>query len=374
MEHNKMKQGMVLLTYAAVLVLILIYCKDIIAGIGGIITLIKPFLIGIVIAFILSQPYSWLYRLYQEKCKIKEKSAHYLAIVSSYVLVIAVVATVFGVVIPQMIHSARMFASNLDYYVTNLQHRIDMFATYFDLEAIDLVSVAHMITQSIGNLNEIMGNIVTKIVSATGTMVSFFANMFIGIAFSVYLLAGQKKIRGQVGRLLRAYLKKDTYSYLRYMLDVITTSFKNYIIGQSTEAVILGSLCCLGMLILRLDYAGMVSMVVGLTAFIPFLGAYIGGAVAVILLFMVSPMKAVIFLIFFVILQQFENNVIYPRVVGGRIGLPGIWVLLAITVGGKLGGIVGMLFGVPLMTILYTLIKNSVRTRERRKEKLGCKK
>ena len=128
------------------------------------------------------------------------------------------------------------------------------------------------------------------------------------------------------------------------------------------------------MLILRLDYAGMVSMVVGVTALIPILGAYIGGAVAVILLFMVSPFKALLFLIFFVILQQVENNVIYPRVVGGRLGLPGIWVLLAITVGGKLGGVIGMLFGVPTTTVIYTLIKNSVRSRERRKEQLSCKK
>ena len=125
------------------------------------------------------------------------------------------------------------------------------------------------------------------------------------------------------------------------------------------------------MLILRLDYAGMVSMVVGVTALIPILGAYIGGAVAVILLFMVSPFKALLFLIFFVILQQVENNVIYPRVVGGRLGLPGIWVLLAITVGGKLGGVIGMLFGVPTTTVIYTLIKNSVRSRERRKEQLS---
>ena len=118
----------------------------------------------------------------------------------------------------------------------------------------------------------------------------------------------------------------------------------------------------------------MMSMVVGVTALIPILGAYIGGAVAVILLFMVSPFKALLFLIFFVILQQVENNVIYPRVVGGRLGLPGIWVLLAITVGGKLGGVIGMLFGVPTTTVIYTLIKNSVRSRERRKEQLSCKK
>lgn len=374
MERNKVKQGVMLLTYAAILVLVLVYCKDILHGIASLLTLIKPLLIGIVIAFILSQPYHWFCRMFQNKLKMREKLSHYLAIVSSYLLVIAIIAAVIGVVIPQIVKSVQLFAMNLDTYVINLQREMDVIAKYLHLESIDLISIAQMISSSIGNFDEIATDVVTKVVSATGTMFGFFGNLFIGIAFSVYLLAGRKKIFSQIDRVLRAYIPENNYNYLRYMLDVINTSFKNYIIGQSTEAVILGSLCCIGMLILGLDYAGMVSMVVGVTAFIPFLGAYIGGAVAVILLFMVSPIKAGIFLIFFVILQQVENNVIYPRVVGSRIGLPGIWVLFAITIGGKLGGVLGMLFGVPLMTIVYTLLKNSVRTREKRKEQLQCRK
>ena len=166
--------------------------------------------------------------------------------------------------------------------------------------------------------------------------------------------------------MLRAWLPAGTYGGLREVLQVIVRSFRGYVIGQSTEAVILGSLCFAGMLLLRLEYAGVISIVVALTALIPILGAYIGGVIAVILLTMVSPVRAGIFLIFFIILQQVENNVIYPRVVGGRLGLPGIWVLLAITVGGKLGGVVGMLFGVPSMAVVYTLLKNSVRAREKK--------
>ena len=129
------------------------------------------------------------------------------------------------------------------------------------------------------------------------------------------------------------------------------------------EAVILGTLCLIGMEILRLEYAGLVSIVVAVTAIIPVLGAYLGGAVAFVLLFMVSPMKAGIFLIFFILLQQVENKLIYPRVVGGRIGLSGIWVLLAITVGTELGGIVGTIFGVPVTSVIYTLLKDGVKKR-----------
>lgn len=145
-------------------------------------------------------------------------------------------------------------------------------------------------------------------------------------------------------------------------------SFENYIVGQGIEAIILGSLCFIGMLVLRLDYASLVSVVVGITALIPILGAYIGGAVAVILLLIVSPVKACIFLIFFIVLQQIENKIIYPKVVGRRIGLPGMWVLLAITAGTKLGGIFGTILGVPVTAIIYTLLKDGVLRREKQLE------
>lgn len=374
MERNKVKQGMMLITYAAILILLLVYCKDIIRGIGSIIELFKAFLIGIVIAFVLNQPFEWISRQYREKLHLKPKTARRAGLLSAYLLVVAVIAGVIGVVIPQMIASVQMFVSNIGTYTQNLQAEIDFFAKQLHMEAADLSSVLDMVEKYLGEFKGIAGTVVPKIVSATGTMVTFVANLFIAIAFSVYLLTGKRKILSQFNRLLLAFIPRNIYERMNYVLGIVVTSFKNYIIGQSMEAVILGSLCCIGMMILRLDYAGMVSVVVGLTAMIPILGAYIGGAVAVVLLFMVSPVKAGVFLIFFVILQQVENNVIYPRVVGGRLGLPGIWVLLAITVGGKLGGVVGMLFGVPTTTVIYTLLKNSVRSREIRKERLSCKK
>ncbi|HIV68408.1 MAG TPA: AI-2E family transporter [Candidatus Butyricicoccus stercorigallinarum] len=374
MERNKVKQGVMIITYAALVLLFLVYCKDILRGVAAIVALFKPFLIGVAIAFVLNQPYCWLKRVFSEKLHLKEKPTHYLAVTAAYLLVFAILAAVIGVVIPQIVNSVRLFAMNLDNYLINLQGELNTLAEYLNREAIDLSSLVQLVSERLGQIDDIVGEVVPRVVSATGSMVSSIANLFIALAFSVYLLSGKEKILSQFDRVLRAYLPEKHYGHLRYLLDVVVMSFKNYIIGQSTEAVILGSLCCVGMLVLRLDYAGMVSMVVGVTAFIPILGAYIGGVVAVVLLLMVSPVKALIFLIFFVLLQQVENNVIYPRVVGGRLGLPGIWVLLAITVGGQIGGVVGMLFAVPTATVIYTLVKNSVRSHEKRKEKLSCKK
>ena len=344
--------------------LLLLYSRTIIQGISGLAELFQPFLMGVVIAFILSRPYELFQQLYQKKLHFKVKTAHILGIVSAYLAIFAVLAAVIGVVIPQLASSIRLFAQNAEYYLENLQRELDILAQRLHLAEIDLSSILQLVQAGLGQFDHA---VVPKILSVTGTMLHSLATFAIAIAFSVYLLAGKKRILSQLDRILKAYLSRRIYADGRYVLKIIVESFRNYIVGQSTEAVILGGLCFIGMFLLELDYAGMVSMVVAITALIPILGAYIGGVIAAVLLFMVSPMKALIFLIFFVILQQVENNVIYPRVVGRRIGLPGIWVLLAITVGGKLGGVVGMLFGVPTMTIVYTLLRNSVRAREKRK-------
>lgn len=363
MEHNK--SNLIWLLTAAVGFLFLLSGKTMIQGISGLAELFQPFLMGVAIAFILSQPYEWFERFYTTKMHIKYKTAHILAILSAYLMIFAVLAAVIGVVIPQLIGSIRLFAQNAEYYLENLQRELNVLSQSLRFTGIDLSSILQAVQTGLGQFDHA---VVPKILSVTGTMLHTLASFAIAMAFSVYLLAGKKRILSQLDRILKAYLSKQIYMDGRYILEIIVESFRNYIVGQSTEAVILGGLCFIGMFVLRLDYAGMVSIVVAITAFIPILGAYIGGAIATVLLFMVSPMKALIFLLFFVILQQIENNVIYPRVVGRRLGLPGIWVLLAITVGGKIGGIVGMLFGVPMMTIIYTLLRNSVRAREKRKQ------
>ena len=165
-------------------------------------------------------------------------------------------------------------------------------------------------------------------------------------------------------RLYRAYMPQGLYRPVKSMILTGIEVFENFVAGQGIESLILGSLCFAGMFILGLEYSGLVSLIVGLTAFIPILGAYIGGGVGALLLMFISMKKAVTFLIFFIILQQVENNLIYPRVVGKRTGLPGLWVLAAVTVGGGLAGIVGMVLSVPTATFAYVLLSRGVARRE----------
>ena len=188
-------------------------------------------------------------------------------------------------------------------------------------------------------------------------------NFVVGLIFAVYILFNKEKLASQADRLMRSYMKPRSEKRFRYFCATADKCFSSFIVGQCTEAVILGLLCAIGMAILRIPYASTIGTLIGATALIPIVGAYIGAAVGALMIVVVDPIKALWFLIFLVILQQVEGNVIYPKVVGSSVGLPGMWVLAAVTVGGGLGGIGGMLLGVPAAATVYKLLENDVHRR-----------
>ena len=182
----------------------------------------------------------------------------------------------------------------------------------------------------------------------------------IAFVFAIYLLLQKETLIRQLKKLIYAYMRKDFAEKLLKIAKTSNNIFANFTTGQFTEALILGFLCFIGMLILQIPYALTISVLIAFTALIPIVGALIGTAVGVLLILAVSPLKAVVFVIFLLILQQIEGNIIYPKVVGNSVGLPGIWVLVAITIGGSLWGIVGMLVSVPLVSVLYTILRDNV--------------
>ena len=204
-----------------------------------------------------------------------------------------------------------------------------------------------------------MGSVLS-LVSAT---VSTAFTAVVSIIFSIYLLLGKEKLGRQISLVMKTYLKPAWYSHLVYFLETLHSCFRRFVVGQCTEAVILGLLCMGGMMLLRFPYASMVGALIGFTALIPVAGAYIGAGVGAFMIFTVSPFQSLFFLIFIAILQQLEGNLIYPKVVGSSIGLPGIWVLAAVTVGGGLFGLLGVLLSVPAASVLYTLLKRDVHRR-----------
>lgn len=215
-----------------------------------------------------------------------------------------------------------------------------------------------------------VGGAMDSIVSVVTSFVSSAVTALIAVIFAIYVLASKEKLGGNITTLMNTYLGDKLQGKINYVVGVVHDSFRNYIVGQCVEAVILGLLCIIGMSLLKLPYASMIGTLVGFTALIPVAGAYIGAIVGVFMIFTVSPIQAVIFVVFLVILQQLEGNLIYPKVVGSSIGLPGIWVLAAVTIGGGIMGVGGMLLGVPLSAAIYQLIKNDVKKRTEKQNEI----
>lgn len=373
LEKKSLKNNMILITYAAVLLLVLVNFREILGGIGKLLSLLNSFFIGVAIAFVLRNPSEKFCALYK-KCRVGDKAARILGIVSSYLLIVVLFGAVIGVVIPQLVKNIQMLVLSLPGYAGEIQETINFLTDKLGIETADISEFFQSLQLSAGRIGDIIDKAVPHIAEGTMNAISGIATFFVGVAFSAYLMSGKNRILNQLSRMGKAVLPERVYVSFRHIGRVVLESFDNYVTGQITEATILGCLCFIGMSILRLDYAGMISVIVALTALIPIFGAYIGGAVAVILLMMVSLKKAVIFLIFLVILQQVENNAIYPRVVGKKMGLPGIWILLAISVGGKVGGVLGMIVGVPVTTVFYTLLKEGVAELEAKKRREDEKK
>ena len=216
-----------------------------------------------------------------------------------------------------------------------------------------IIKGVNILLSGLGGAMGIATQVVTSIISTTVTLAVAFI-------FSIYILYWKEKLGNQFTRLFKRYIPDKITNKIFYVLGVLNKSFKSFIIGQCTEAVILGVLCMLGMLILRLPYAVVTGCLIGFTALIPIAGAYIGAGVGALMIFTVSPVQSVIFLIYLVILQQIEGNLIYPKVVGSSIGLPGIWVLAAVTVGGGVMGIMGMLVAVPVASAIYQIVREDV--------------
>lgn len=337
------------------------------AGISWLVKIMFPLLLGVVMAFVLNVPM----RPIEKHLHLKhEKAKRPLAIFLSLVLILGIFTGVAFLVLPEIVDAVRLVAqiilSGID-QATFLEENID-FSTFPFGEYLEQIDIDWgQLKLNFEDWTMSQRDVLLK--QAAGTVSSIatgFVNFFIALVFSIYILANKEKLKSQATRLVHAWLSEKLGVSLIHIVSICNVSFRNFIAGQATEAVILGTLCTIGMLILRLPYAPMVGALVGVTALVPIVGAYIGAIAGAFLILTISPLKAFVFIIFLIILQQLEGNLIYPRVVGSRVNLPAMWVLAAVTVGGNLAGPVGMLLGVPAASAIYELLKEATIKRERK--------
>lgn len=328
-----------------------------------------PLIIGAVIAYLvnilMARYEKWFFPRSQRKfVRVIRRP---LCMTAAFVTLVAIVALVVALIVPQLYSCVMLLLAKVPPFIREIIAWVEKYDLLSDeylsqLKDIDwksrLGQIFDIVTSGVGSVMDVVITTVTSLFSGVVTAV-------IGIIFSIYILASKERLGMQILRLMRRVMSEKWYGRSFHLLNVVNDSFRGYIVGQCTEAVILGVLCALGMWILQLPYAAMIGALVAFTALIPVAGGYIGAGVGAFMILTESPIKALIFLVFILVLQQLEGNLIYPKVVGSSIGLPGIWVLAAVTVGGGVMGITGMLIGVPIAAAAYKLLGewiNSTRT------------
>ena len=327
-----------------------------------------PLIIGAVVAYLVNILMAAYEKMYFPDTKQPAliKSRRPVCMLLAFLTLIAIVVLIFGLVIPQLGECISVIVQALPGFMEkaiSVAEDLHLFSaeTLGTLENIDWQS---QIGKLVGFVTSGLGDVVDIVVNAVSSVFSWIVTGLISLIFSIYLLAGKETIGSQFVRILKRYCSESIYRKIMYFLAILDDCFHRYIVGQCIEAVILGCLCAVGMRILQLPYAMMIGALVAFTALIPVAGAYIGAGVGAFMILTVDPFQALVFLIYLVILQQLEGNLIYPRVVGSSMGLPGIWVLAAVTIGGGIMGIGGMLLGVPLAATAYRIIRDDVRKRE----------
>ncbi|MDB2073761.1 AI-2E family transporter [Clostridium paraputrificum] len=367
MKDPKFKSNLLLATYVVVLAFIFINIKSVGNIFGSTMGMLKPFLIAICIAFVLNIPMKFYEEKVLDKVIKQPKKRRPLAIILTIITIIAIVVGLVLFIIPQLVESGSTLVKNIPDYVKTLE--MFMAEHFSKTEVFDelwnqVLSMGENIIKVVG---QVTGSLVSQVVDITVGVTSTIINFFMGILIAIYILLSKEKLGIQAKKILYAFFDRIKANKVMEVARISHDKFSKFITGQCIEAVILGGLCFIGMTIFSMPYALLVSTIIGVTALVPIFGALIGTIPAAFIIFMVEPMTAVWFVILIVVIQQIEGNLIYPMVVGNSIGLSAIWVLLAITVGGSTFGILGILIGIPLFGVLYTLL--STITNSKLKEK-----
>ena len=366
MKFKTRKDILFIISYIAIIIFALVNFEKIVTAFNYVINILSPFIVGALLAFILNVLIKFIETKIFGKIKggkLWKKIKRPISITVSLILVGLIIYFVMNLLIPQLRNSVSLFTDTLPEYKEDIINILEK----FDVEETTVVKVGEyldnftkVITDYIkGNSKDVL-SITTEVATS---IISIVSKGIISIVFAIYIIAQKETLKRQVDKLMNAYLKPKVSNKIRDIAVMSNKTFSNFVTGQCLEAIIFGLLCFFGMLILKLPYASTISVVIGFTALIPIFGAIIGTVLGAFLILMVSPVKAIIFVVFVIVLQQLEGNLIYPKIVGKSIGLPGMWVLFSVTIGASIAGIWGMLIATPLFSVLYSIFSKTVNDR-----------
>ncbi len=367
MELSKktVKRILLIITFTVVLIWGIYNHKLLLNYMGSAYALIRPFVIGLCMAYVVNvimRPIERMWMKALSKCKGKwvKKLKRPICLLLSILLIIGIILAVVFLIMPELSDSVASLVSMIPSYADEIEDWWDALSARLVKYGVDLPHFSFDPDKLIGFLKDGGTAVINTTLSATTSIVTAVINFVLALAFSVYVLAQKETLKRQSEKVLSRLMKPERKKKLLALLSLVNRTFTNFITGQLTEAVIIGALCFIGMAIFSMPYAPAISVLVGFTALIPVFGAFIGTAIGAFLILLVKPIQALWFIVFIIVLQQFEGNLIYPKVVGKSVGLPGIWVLVAVTIGGNAMGVIGMLISVPLCSVLYVLARNAV--------------
>lgn len=370
---DKFKEYWGIVTYIIILAYVIFNFKNIISGAENIMGILSPFIIGIAIAFILNLIMvifeEKIFSFLDNKKYIKySKFKRPLSVALTFMVVVVVILGLISFIIPQLIDSIATLTNAVPSYIKSFEELISKYVSNTEiLNTVwnNFLSAWREVIQFTG---QILASSLSSVVNITLGFTSGLFNFIISLFFSIYMLLNKEKLQLGMKKVLYAFTGNKFADKVIYLGKISNESFSSYIGGQFIEAIIIGVLCFLGMIILRMPYALLISVLVAVTALIPIFGAFIGTIPSAFIILIIDPMKALWFVIFIIVLQQIEGNLIYPKVVGGSIGLPPIWVMLAMIIGGNTFGLIGILLGIPIFSVIYKVFKELVNKRLNNKD------
>ena len=377
LNKKTMRFILTIVAFGILLNWILNHITDFAGIVDNIYKLTAPFLIGACLAFVVNTVLRPLEKLWEKvpekkRTRLFDKAKRPVCLTFSTLIVFGAVFAILFMIIPQLVETVSSFAAKLPDYVKNINELVDRCYAFLASHNINLPSIEFNWSKVSSFLDKFVNNyadsFINTTVDITTSIVTAIVNIIIALFFSLYLLAQKEKIGRNLRKFLYAVRPKKKAEKIVDFVHMTSDTFTRFVTGQLLEAFIIGILCFIGMMIFKFPYAAMISVLIGFTALIPVFGAFIGTTVGAILILLVDPMKAVWFVVFILVLQQIETNLIYPKVVGKSVGLPGILVLVSVTIGGSAFGVVGMLFSVPVCTVLYCVFRSFVAKKLKGKE------
>ena len=377
MSDKPFRNYFFLITFGICLLVGLLNIKYLVGYLGLFMNILTPILIGLGVAFILNIPMSFIEnhflafmnrfknkkRRFVKKNRDINKGKRMIAIALTFIFVIGILAGLITFVIPQVSESVDTLMVKLPGYVDSFNALVDEALAFFNLPSTlwtDINIEWETLMEQFGSL---LLSSVPEIFNATKNITVGFFNVIMGIVISIYLLADKENLLALKDKLIYAYIRKDRADFIQDVSVTANQVFHGFIAGQITEAFILGTLCTVGLAILQIPYALLIGVLVGMTSVIPVFGAFLGAVPSGFILLVVNPIYCLIFVIYIIALQQVESNVIYPRVVGGSIGLSGLWVLVGMIIGGSLFGFLGIILGIPSFAVFYAVFRKITNER-----------